>query len=123
MKRFRTFLSMLLGLVLLVQGFAVSAAPRAKLAEGAPASASVMADMPCHAQKAMKQDDSGKQDRACCNASCPDMTTCALGHLASAAHVSVALPPAAQAESHVAPIHVEARTLNSPLRPPIVLHG
>lgn len=123
MNRFRTLLSLLLGLVLLVQGFAVSAAPRAKLSEGVPASASVMADMPCHGQEAMKQDDSGKQDRACCGASCPDMTTCALGHLASATPVTVALPPAAQAESHVAPFYVEARTLNSPLRPPIALHG
>lgn len=123
MKRFRTLLSVLLGLVLLVQGFAVSAAPHAKPSEGAPASASVMADMPCHAQKTMKQDDSGKQDRACCNASCPDMTTCALGHLAAVATVSVGLPQAARAERRFTPVRVATRTLNAPLRPPIAFHG
>lgn len=123
MNPFRILLSMFLGLVLLVQGFAVSAAPRAKLSEGTPASASVMVDMPCHAQMAMKQDDSGKQERSCCNASCPDMTTCALGHLAAATLVTVSVPPAAQAESRVTPVRIEARTLNSPLRPPIASHG
>jgi hypothetical protein len=123
MKRFRTLLSVLLGLVLLVQGFAVSAAPHAKPSEGAPASASIMADMPCHAQKAMQQDDSGKQDRACCNASCQDMTTCALGHLASVATVSVVLPQAARADRGFTPVLAASRTLSSLLRPPIALHG
>lgn len=123
MKRFRTLLSVLLGLVLLLQGFAVSAAPRAKLTAEAPASASVMADMPCHAQKAVKSDDSSKQGRACCNVGCPDMTTCALGHLASVATVSVALPLVARAERSFTPVRVATRTLNTLLRPPIALHG
>lgn len=123
MKRFRTLLSVLLGLVLLVQGFAVSAAPRAKLPAEAPASASVMADMPCHGQTAMQADDAGKQHPSCCNENCPDMTTCALGHLASVATESVTLPQPARAERIFTPVLAISRTLNPLLRPPIALHG
>ncbi|HBG31982.1 MAG TPA: hypothetical protein DDW98_15390 [Gammaproteobacteria bacterium] len=123
MNRVRTLLSVLLGLVLLVQGFAVSAAPRAKLSEGAPAFVSVVADMPCHAQKAAKTDHAGEQARSCCNASCPDMTTCALGHLASVATISVALPQLTRAENRFTPVLAVSRVPNSLLRPPIALHG
>lgn len=123
MKRFRTLLSVLLGLVLLVQGFAVSAAPRAKLPAETPASASVMADMPCHGQTAMHADDAGKKPPSCCNENCPDMTTCALGHLASVATVSLALPQSALTERRLTPVLAASRTLSSLLRPPIVLHG
>ena len=123
MKRCRTLLSVLLGLVLLAQGFAVSAAPRAKLSESAPASASVVADMPCNGQKALKQDETGKPHRSCCNASCPDMTTCALGHLASATTVSLMVPTAAGAQPSLPPVRAESRALSSLLRPPISFHG
>lgn len=123
MKRYRTLISVLLGVVLLVQGAAVSAAPRAKLSAEVSALASAMADMPCHAQKAMTADDPGKPDHSCCNASCPDMTTCALGHLASVGTVSVALPQDARAELSFTAVRVTSRTASSLLRPPIALHG
>lgn len=123
MNRFRTLLSMFLGLVLLVQGFAVSAAPRAKLPAEAPASVSALADMPCHAQKAVKSDDSGKQDPSCCNENCPDMTTCALGYLAFVATMSVVMPQPARAEPSFTPALAVSRTLSSLLRPPIARHG
>lgn len=123
MGRFRTLLSAFLGLVLLVQGFAVSAAPGGKLSGEASASASVTTAMPCQVQKSAKTNDSGNQHPSCCNENCPNMTTCTLGHLASVATVSVALPQEAKAERGFSPVRIASRTLNSPLRPPIALHG
>lgn len=120
MNRYRTLLSVLLGLVLLAQGFAVAAAPRATLADAASAEMRVGADMPCHARKA---DQTGQPDRSCCNARCPDMTTCALGHMAAIAVISLAVPPAARVEPSFTPVRAVTRTLASPLRPPIALHS
>lgn len=120
MQRYRTLISILLGLVLLVQGLAVSAAPRAEWSEPAPAkmSATSMADMPCHAQKADKADLA----QPCCDASCPDMTTCALGHLACVATESVVFSQMMREALAFTSVRVQARALASPLRPPITLH-
>lgn len=124
MKRFRTLLSVLLGLVLLVQGFAVSAAPRAKVSgKSESVESGVMADLPCHGQKAMKADDASKQYRACCNENCPDMTTCALGHLATVPMLSVALAQPVREAPSVISVRIVTRTFASPLRPPISLHS
>lgn len=123
MDRFRTLLSMFLGLVLLVQGFAVSAAPRTALAAGAAVAVSIMADMPCHGQMATQADEPGKQHPSCCNENCPDMTTCTLGHLAPVATVSLFLPQSARAERGLTTAVTAARVSGSLLRPPIVLHG
>lgn len=123
MKRHRTLLSVLLGLVLLVQGYAVSAAPHAKLSDAAGALVTAQVKTPCHAQQADMEDAAGEQQRPCCNVGCPDMTTCALGHIAAAAVMSVALPQAAHAEIAFAPVHAVSRMLSLPLRPPITLHG
>jgi hypothetical protein len=123
MNRFRTLLSALLGLVLLAQGFAVAAAPRAKLSKGEPASVSVMADMPCHAPKVTEQDGSAKKTPVCCDANCPDMTTCALSHLGFAMVVSVSLPLPSTTQFRFTPALTASPTPGSPLRPPIVLHG
>lgn len=120
MKRFRTLLSVLLGLVLLLQGLAVSAAPHAKMADVAKAELTVKTDMPCHTQKA---DPAGQQDRSCCNADCPDMTSCALSHIATMAVMPLALPRAARAEPTFTQARAVAPTLTSPLRPPITSHG
>lgn len=121
----RTWLSVLLGAVLLVQGFAVSAASHAGFADAPAAQALEMVDMPCHGQKrqADKADAADSQERACCNAGCPDMTTCALGHLASVATVSVTLPPPVRPERGVSRKCVALRPFRSLLRPPIVLHS
>lgn len=123
MKRSRTWLTWLLGLVLLAQGYAVAAAPRISLGSNLPHSSAVMADMPCHASMAMKHGQKGKARPSCCNESCPDMTTCALGHLASVAAAELTVPPAVQESVHVVPSRIEARAASSPLRPPISLHG
>lgn len=123
MIRCRAALSVLMGLVLLVQGFAVSAASRTNFSDKAPVSASVVAVPPCHGQMAMQPNDSGEQQPSCCNENCPDMTTCALGHLASAASVSVTLPLPLGAERTFMAVPPASRTHSSLLRPPIALHG
>ncbi|PXV63711.1 hypothetical protein [Sinimarinibacterium flocculans] len=123
MNRIRTLLSMLLGLVLLAQGIAVSAAPRASLSAAPALSATVMADMPCHGQMASQADEMGEQQPSCCDENCPDMTTCALGHLASVAMVSLALPQPAGVGRGLTPVIAASRTTGSLLRPPIALHG
>lgn len=121
MKRFRTLLSVLLGLVLLLQGLAVSAAPYAKMADPAEAEMAMDMEMPCHGQMS---DKAGTQKRSCCNSTCPDMTTCALGHIAASIDVmTVALSPAAYAEHSFTAVHAATRSLTTPLRPPISLHG
>src|ERR1051326_7884852 len=85
MRRHRTWISILLGLVLVLQGFAVSAATRAPMAKAA-----AMADAPCHGHS-----DAMKSRHNCCDESCPDMTSCALGAFASGDVVIVSIPPAA----------------------------
>ena len=122
MKRYRTLISVLLGLVLLVQGFAVSAAPRASLSSAATAHAEMQmkGDAPC---PMMMGEASGKQAPSCCNATCPDMTTCALGHIAAISVFSVALPATAQIHPQFSLVLAVARTSTSLLRPPISLHG
>jgi len=121
MQRHRTLISILLGIVLLAQGFAVSSVPRAKWSEPSQVEigAMAMADMPCHAQKADQADPA----RPCCDASCPDMTTCALGHLAGVATMSVVLSQMMRETPVFTSVRVQARALASPLRPPITLHG
>ncbi len=52
MKRFRPFVSALLGLTLLVQGFAVSAAPVAPASATSALAQMTTQDMPCHGHKA-----------------------------------------------------------------------
>lgn len=117
MKRYRTLLTMLLGLVLLLQGLAVSAAPYAKVP--APAESEMAMEMPCHGQMA---ETSGKQVPSCCSLTCPDMTTCALGHIVAAIDViTVALSPVAHAEHSFTAVHAVSRSLTTPLRPPISL--
>lgn len=121
MKRYRTLLTVLLGLVLLLQGLAVSAAPYAKVADPAEAEMAMDMEMPCHGQMSEK---SGKQVRSCCSSTCPDMTTCALGHIVAAIDVmTVTLPPAAHAEHGFTVVHTTSQSLTTPLRPPISLHG
>lgn len=114
---------MSLGLVLLVQGFAVSIAPRASLSEDAVATVSTMTGMPCHGQIAAQADETGDQRLSCCDETCPDMTTCALGHLAPIAMAYLALPKLAYAEHGFTPVIAVSHTSGSLLRPPIAFHG
>lgn len=120
MKRYRPLLSVLLGLMLLVQGFAVSAAPKAKWPDAAHVQNAAQAEMPCHAQKAVKvkSEQTSKSDRSCCNAGCPDMSTCALGHFTIASKLSVVLPNADRAMPSFTPVRIVVRAPTSLLRPP-----
>lgn len=117
----RTLLSVLLGLVLLLQGFALSAAPLGLPdAEMTQAAADTP---PCHGAQPPQTDADGST-LSCCDADCPDMTRCALGHFAAApqpaapgAHAPVT--PRPEASAIVAP----ERRAASLLRPPITFHG
>ena len=125
MKQYRPLLSVLLGLVLLLQGFAVAAAPRAKIADAGDAqhAAVAVSDMPCHAKSAGKATDGQKQKPSCCDGSCADMTTCSLGHMAVAPVLVVANLPAPDAPSAAPVSEPVESTPQSLLRPPISLHG
>jgi hypothetical protein len=119
MNRLRPYVSAFLGLVLLVQGFAVAAAGHPAAAADAAAAQAVAdaAMMPCHGSAA--------SDRAttpnCCDEACPDMTTCALGHLALATSLQVAVvPPSSDFVAGLVPAPATV-TSQSLLRPPIVL--
>jgi hypothetical protein len=124
MKRDRTWLNLLLGLVLLVQGFAVAAAPRGMARHATPAAEA--ASMPAHCPgMAASGEASDHAGPSCCDESCPDMTTCALGHYAAA----IAIGPIGV--RHADPFGVSlpgpvplTRAPGSPLRPPnLLLHA
>ena len=123
MNRIRPLLSFFLGFVLLAQGFAVSAAPRTVPTASASASETVMADMPCHGQMAARADEGGAKKLPCCNENCPDMATCALGHLAPVTTVSLTLPPPAPVERAFMLSFAALQSPGSLLRPPIASHG
>jgi hypothetical protein len=118
MKRDRTWLNLLLGLVLLVQGLAVAAAPRG-VASRAPA-ATEAASMPAHCpDMAAPGEASDPAGPSCCDASCPDMTTCALGHSAAAITIGpIGIRPADTFGTSPPGPFPLARAPGSPLRPP-----
>ncbi|HEY1077177.1 MAG TPA: hypothetical protein VGE51_10855 [Fontimonas sp.] len=121
MRRTRTLLSVLLGLMLLVQGVAVSAAPYENFADAASTQLAAPQDPPCHGGMS---GESAPQHPSCCDASCPDMTSCALGHLATAIdRFALALPPATPTVQRPTPVQAASGPLATPLRPPISLHG
>jgi hypothetical protein len=118
MTRLRAALNLLVGLVLLVQGFAVAAAPLAAVSDnGSVQTTAATSAMPCHGD----QTPDGPAHPSCCDEACPDMTSCALGHLA----VTPLLRLEVAAPSHdfiAATVPVPATfTPQSRLRPPIVL--
>ncbi len=120
MKRYRTLLSVLLGLVLLVQGVAVAAAPYAMLFDADPVVMTMDADMPCHGQAASDSEQSGS---SCCDAVCPDMTSCMLGHLAINASFQLTTVHSPGELPGLIPVRIIAQSPPSLLRPPITLHG
>ncbi len=112
---------MLLGLVLLVQGVAVSAAP---VFGPDLATMTMDSDIPCHGQmddQAVSQAVSNPA--SCCDADCPDMTSCMLGHLAIAAHFQLTTLHSPDAVPHMIPARIITHSPPSLLRPPITLHG
>jgi hypothetical protein len=120
MHRRRPLLSAFLASLLLVQGIAVAWSV-GTMPELKAASEQAMGDMPCHGAATVA--DAESERPACCDADCPDMTTCALGHMAVTTSLLVALPAAAEsipASDSRSPIDTSPPTL---LRPPIHLHG
>jgi len=114
-KRGRTWLAAMLGLLLLLQGHAVAAAPY--LAADAAAMAMTMAaDAPCpmHAQ-----DRDGSPQPDCCNADCPSMATCLLGHFAAMPELAILIAPAPGVVPVFRATRATTRNPASPLRPPI----
>jgi len=118
MKSLRPLLSAVFGLALLVQGLAVAAAPYALAAHAAAAQESAPAEMPCHETT---QHPAGSH--ACCGSDCPDMTSCALGHLAAAPAVRMQLAPVHSTVVAAPARSAESVPPSSRLRPPIVLHA
>lgn len=116
MQRFRPFISLCLALVLLAQGMGVAVASASMVAGKAPTGD--MAGMPCHGDQ-----QADNEEPSCCDATCPDMTSCALSHIALAAPAGLTLAVHAQT-SAIEPLSVPLSfTPQTPLRPPIASHG
>lgn len=119
MSRLRSCLSPLIGLLFLVQGFAVSAAPmKAVSAPGEIRAGQVLAPG-AHCAGSMMKGAAG----SCCDQGCPDMSSCAFAHIAVAAVVVPVFSPVLApriAARVAAPRPSEPQSL---LRPPISSHG
>lgn len=124
MNRYRTFLSVALGLVLLLQGLAVSAAPHVWAQERGSTVSVAATGMPCHAQAGDATDaQAAPLEGPCCNAACPDMTSCALSHMAVSLPAAVTrLSAASVLFTGLEPVPV-SQPPRSLLRPPIPLHA
>ena len=117
MQKLRPFLSAVIGLTLLVQGFSVAAAvPLATVDE--PQVAAM--DMPCHGDT---QDTAPDSTCPCCEQGCSDMANCAFGHLAAAPSANLQISPAAQSLCAATPRATSAGVPPSLLRPPISSHA
>ena len=109
MSRLRPLVSALAALMLLVQSFAVAAAPVAKQGDA----------MPCAASMADHQKSS-----PCCDAThCPDMASCMLGSFVSSPFSAPQFHREAQAPVQVAARLAPAATPQRLFRPPIALHA
>ncbi len=126
MKRDRKSLSLLLGLVLMVQGVAVSAAPCTMTHEAPDAATSVSmdADMPCHGQKdEAPAAATSNADLSCCGSDCPNMGNCMLGHAAINPGFLMTTDHSPDVAPRLVPVRVISLSPSSLLRPPISLHG
>lgn len=115
MKRQRKWLSLVLGAVLLVQGFAVAAGPLGGLA--AEQAVATEAAPPCH------EPATDETPSSCCDADCPDMTSCMLGHFTTTPAFELAASPSPGETLRPIPARVLSRAPTSLLRPPISLHA
>lgn len=114
MPRLRPVLDTLLGLLLLVQAIGVASA-NGSISIAGHAAADPM-EMPCHGDG----HPSGILDPpSCCDADCPTMTTCALGHFTLGSTPIVAFGPAMPPRDSTRSIWPAAGVRPSLLRPPI----
>ncbi len=136
MRRFRTHVSLVLGLLLLVQGWAVAAAAAAApmMALGAPdtaisaAAQTAEAEMPCHQQQAdeakpAKAQSGSASSCPCCDGNCPDMQACAAANPAMPSSLALDLPRRTAAAPSTVESRVAVRSNNSLLKPPISLQA
>ena len=122
MKRHRTLLSVVLGLVLLVQGVAVAAAPYDLVTDSDPVAMTMDSGMPCHEQ-GQKADDAAQGGSSCCDADCPDMTSCMLSHVAINASFQLVTAHSPDVVPGLVPVRVLTHSPPTLLRPPITLHS
>lgn len=129
MKNGQKFVSLLLGVVLLVQGVAVSAAQCDMDSERSIPAAMSGDDsgMPCHGtageQAGAEQSSKAQGGLSCCDEDCPNMASCMLGHVAI--NTAFILDTSHSPEMISRPV-VAGAIIHSPpslLRPPISLHG
>lgn len=125
MKRDRKSLSLLLGLVLMLQGVTSLAAPCLMSHDAEPVAMSMAmdTDMPCHGEQEDTTLAAAEAGISCCDVDCPNMSGCMLGQLAIHAGFQLATEHA----SGVLPAMATSRLLSQPppalLRPPIFRHG
>lgn len=117
--RHRPLVNLLLGLVFLVQGYAVAAGPAGAITPP-PDSATTAPVPPCHD---MPETLASDERTSCCDAGCPHMAACALGHASVATLPLLALPEAASLRAPVLALNLPAARRSLPIRPPIPLHG
>jgi hypothetical protein len=117
MLNVRTFIYLLAGVALLLQGFAVSAATLTL--PPPPMEMSSMQGMPCH----MEADSAADTQKNCCDHGCLDLASCWVG-VAPVMPGSLLQVLPMTAELATSPQgHVPGGTLASLLRPPISLHS
>lgn len=130
MRRFRTPISLVLGLLLLVQGWAVAAT--SMMAFGTPdfaISASAQTaevEMPCHQQKSEAAKSAKTQPESscpCCDGNCPDMQACAAAHPAMPSSLALSLPRLTALAPSTAESRIAIRNSSSLLKPPISLQA
>lgn len=130
--RTRSGLCALLGLILLLQGWALAASPRTSINaadDASVAAALALATIGCPAHRTAPTagglyGHAPSSSPSCCDAACPDMLNCALGQLTVASPVptgSVQLPQTPRPALATAQRRPQAP--GRLLRPPIQLHA
>lgn len=119
MLRTRTFIHLLVGLALLLQGMTVSATSLPQPQNPPAMEMSAMEGMPCH----MGADTATDTQKSCCDQSCHDMALC-LASIAAITSMSLLVVPLMAIEAAPHPqAQSPTRATGSLLRPPISLRG
>lgn len=127
MFRFRARLTLLLALVMGLQGVAVASASPMLPSPEAPEAAQHAAVPPCHgtasADTTVASEAEAVDRIGCCDADCPNMSTCVLGAyaLTTLPHLGLHLPVALRPLPHADGLPQPPQP--GQLRPPIPLHG
>ena len=121
MKSLRPWVNAILGLLMLVQGFAVAAGDQPPHKAQPDSAAAASTQMPCHGGP--DKDAPAPCAKSCCDGGCSGMTSCAFGHLAVATALSIdwSVPAMEQPGSPLL-VFVSTET-QALLRPPIAIHA